>query len=332
MLFNTRERLTLLVWDIVVSIGFFGVKGGVFTILTGGHYRVWGPPGSFIAGNNEMALALLILIPLMRYLQMYSSNKWVRRGLVVAMILTGLSIVGSYSRGAFLGGAVMVFMLWLKSKRKLAVAIPLALAAGVVLAFMPAKYYHRIDSIEHYKHDKSALGRINAWHFAVNLANHRPIVGGGFKTFTPSLFEQYAPEPKNYHDSHSIYFEMLGEQGYVGLGLFLLLWLLTFRSGRWIIRKTRGHPDLQWAQDLARMLQVGLTGFAVSGAFLGLAYWDLPYHYMSIMVLTRMIVEKELAARRASESVASPDESALLTPGPEAAPVSRSMSSHRGLR
>jgi hypothetical protein len=41
----------------------------------------------------------------------------------------------------------------------------------------------------------------------------------------------------------------------------------------------------KWASDLAAMIQVSLIGYAVGGAFLGLAYFDLPYHLMIIVLL-----------------------------------------------
>jgi len=72
---------------------------------------------------------------------------------------------------------------------------------------MPDAWMQRMGTIKTYEQDGSAMGRINAWHFAFNLALDRPIVGGGFETFQPDLFLKYAPEPENYHDSHSIYFE-----------------------------------------------------------------------------------------------------------------------------
>src|SRR6185312_10961424 len=80
-LLNSRKHVDLLVWVLVISLGFYGLKGGVFTMLGGGQFRVWGPAGSFIEGNNEIALALIMAIPLMRYLQMVTSNRWVRLAL-----------------------------------------------------------------------------------------------------------------------------------------------------------------------------------------------------------------------------------------------------------
>ena len=140
----------------------------------------------------------------------------------------------------------------------------------------------------------------NAWSFAWNLASSRPALGGGFRTFTPGLFQRYAPDPDDFHDSHSIYFEVLGEHGFPGLFLFLSLLVLTWTSCSWVIRqlkRARDDPDLADAADLARMLQVAVVGYAVSGAFLGLAYFDLYYNLVALAVLTRLRVRQRLADR-----------------------------------
>ena len=138
------------------------------------------------------------------------------------------------------------------------------------------------------------MGRINAWWFAYEVALDRPLVGGGFRTFTRDLFVQYAPAPFDWHDAHSIYFEVLGEQGFVGLALFLMLGFMSLRLGTWIIRHARNHPDLRWATDLGAMLQVSLIGYAVGGAFLGLAYFDLYYHLVVLIILVKKQVENTL--------------------------------------
>jgi putative inorganic carbon (hco3(-)) transporter len=293
---HSKEKLERLVWVIVISIGIFGVKGGIFTAAHGGNYIVWGPPSSFIEGNNELALALLTIVPLMRYLQTRTSSKWIKRGLAGAMVLCAFSIVGSYSRGALLGATAMTALLWLKSKRKIAFGIPIVLVFILAVMFMPDRWGQRMGTIETYDQDASALGRINAWNFAFNLAKDHPITGGGFNVFTHEMFARYAPNPLDVHDAHSIYFQVLGEHGFVGLFLFVLLGILTVTTAGWVIRKTRDHPELQWAHDLGSMIQVSFAGFAVGGSFLGLAYWDLPYHLMAIAVLTKVIVRDALAA------------------------------------
>jgi probable O-glycosylation ligase (exosortase A-associated) len=283
----------------VLSIGFYGVKGGMFTLRGGGAQHVLGPSGSFIEGNTEIGLALVMMLPLMRYLHLTTEHRWIRRGLVVMMLLTGVAVLGTQSRGAFLAVGAMIAFLWLKSERKLIPGLVIASAATLTLMFMPETWWARMATTLDYQNDSSAMGRINAWQFAINLTMDRPIVGGGFNTFTPSLFRVYAPNPTAFHDVHSIYFEALGEHGYVGLMLFLLLALLTWRAGSRLIRLSQA-PEEAWARRLGAMAQVSLIGYWTGGAFLGLAYFDGYYLIISLLVLALTVRERELRARSES--------------------------------
>jgi probable O-glycosylation ligase (exosortase A-associated) len=302
MVMRTKERINLLVWVMALSLAFYGIKGGVFTLASGGVYHVWGPTGSFIEGNNEMALALVMTIPLLRYLQLTVNRAWVRHGMTLAMILTALAVVGSQSRGAFLGIIAMGAFFWLKSSGKFFTGSIGALAVVLVLAVMPQQWFDRMSSITEYEQDSSALGRLNAWQMAIKLAQYRPL-GGGFETFRAEMFAAYSPEPARVHDAHSIYFEVLGEHGFVGLVLFLLLGFMTWRSASAIIRHCRGDPEKRWAADLAAMIQVSLVGYASAGAFLGLAYFDYYYTLVAVVVLCKQLLLTQPAAAR---PVASP--------------------------
>jgi len=292
MVMKSPERIKLLVWVLAISVGIYGIKGGIFTLATGGNYIIFGAPGTYFSGSNALAVALLMVLPLFLYLLFQTKNKWVKRGLLVAMILISLSILSSYSRGAFLGASAILLYLTLKSKKKM-ILIPAILAVAMLgLSFMPQKWYDRISTIQTYEEDSSAMGRINSWYFAYNLANDKPIVGGGFNVFDPRTFQIYAPEPENFNDAHSIYFEVLGEHGYIGLILFLLLGWLALSQGNYIRKNTKDNSDLQWAFNLATMTQVSIIGYAVAGAFVGLAYFDLYYHLICILVLTRQEIDK----------------------------------------
>jgi putative inorganic carbon (HCO3(-)) transporter len=284
----------LLLWVSTLSIAFFGVKGGLYTLLKGGEGMVLGPRGGFIEGNTTIALAVVIALPLMRYLQIISNRRWVRWGLAAAMLLSVVAVLGTYSRGAALAIAGMGFFLWLKSRQKFATALFLLALVPSVLLFMPEGWHKRMDSIQNYEQDGSAMGRINAWHFAYNLAVDRP-VGGGFETFTREAFQTWAPNPSDVHDAHSIWFEVLGEHGFVGLALYMLMWLFVWRTASAISRLSRDKPDLRWAKDLAALIQVALVGFWVGGSFLGLAYWDYPYLLLVILVLTHRLVKMEIS-------------------------------------
>ena len=289
VLINSQVRVHAMVWAIALSLVFFGIKGGIFTIAHGGAYRVQGPTGSFIGGNNELALALVMTIPLMRYLHLNTAKRWLRWGLGGAIVLTTFAAIGSQSRGALLALSFMGGIFWLKSRNKLATALIVCVAIVGILSIMPPEYYARMSTIRTYDQDASALGRINAWWFAFNLSKARPIVGGGFEVFRPWLFDIYAPDPDNYHDVHSIYFEMLGEHGYVGLVLFLSLGICSWLAAGNVRKKATQDPQQKWLADLMSMTQASLAGFAVGGAFLGLAYFDLFYHLVALVIIGKRI-------------------------------------------
>jgi len=289
-----RFRINALTWVIVGSIGFYGVKGGVFSILTGSQYRIWGPPDSYIADNNALAVALLMVIPLMRYLQLQATKSWQRWAFTLAMGLCALSVLTSHSRGALLAGSAIAVTLWLKSRQKLRLGLALLALVPVLLLLMPQEWYDRMSTLRSYEEDNSAMGRVTAWEFAGDMAAGR-LTGGGFGSFVQENYERFSPaiaaqiqmRDGLYQGAHSIYFQFLGEQGYFGLLLFVAVGIAAARSAKWVITNAPKRKDLQWAADLAAMLQVSMVGFAIGGAFLNLAYFDLWYHIIGLCVLVR---------------------------------------------
>ena len=298
---QSKWRVQAMVWVIALSLGFYGFKGGIFTILTGGSYAVYGPSGTFIYGNNEIGLALIMIIPLIRYLQLITDNAFIRQGLLITMWLCVISVVGTQSRGALLGLAVMGMFLIGKSRKKFFMILLIAILMPMIINFMPESWHDRMHSIETYEQDASAMGRINSWHMAFNLAKDR-LFGGGYNCFIYPSFILYAPNPNDVHDAHSIYFEVLGEHGFVGLALFLLLGMASLLSARKIIKLAKPYEEMRWIADLAAMLQVSMIGYATSGAFLGLAYFDLYYNLIAIIVICKVLLMKELSKKMGSEN------------------------------
>ena len=298
VLINSPEKLKALVWTIALSLAFYGVKGGIFTITKGGVHRVQGPPGTFIEGNNELGLALAMTVPLLYFLARGTTHLWVRPAVYAATVLTALAAIGTQSRGALVGMAVMGVAFWLKARQKFLVLLLAVTSVLMVWLIMPPAWYERMATINTYDEDQSAIGRINAWWMAFNLARDR-LLGGGFETFRPEMFQLYAPDPTNSRDVHSIYFEVLGEHGFVGLFLFLLLAFFTWRSANLVRRSAGNYLEFAWMAELATMVQVSLVAYLAAGAFLGMAYFDYYYNLVLIVVVARVIVrEAEARARR----------------------------------
>lgn len=298
---NDREKIHSLIWVIVVSIGFYGVKGGIFTIVSGGGTHVLGPTGSFISGNTEIGLALVMILPLIWYLYLNVHKVWIRYALLCSMFLIAIGILGTQSRGALLAIVAASSFLWLKSRKKGLLFVAMLLLVPFFYMFMPESWHTRMHTISTYSEDQSAMGRIQAWTFAYELALARPFVGGGFECFNSDNYERFTPGlvtdgTGKYHDVHSIYFEVLGEHGFIGLLAFLILFFLAWKTANKIIKLTKSSTEQKWAHDLASMTQVSIVGYGVGGAFLGLAYFDLFYHLVVILALVLRIIETQLTA------------------------------------
>ncbi|MDR2787562.1 MAG: putative O-glycosylation ligase, exosortase A system-associated [Candidatus Accumulibacter sp.] len=290
-LLRDKPHILAFVWVTVGSLAALGVKGGVFTVLNGGNYRVWGPPGSFIEDNNEFALALVMTIPLLHFLQLQVQRRWLRHALSCAMLLCAASALGSHSRGGMLAISAMGMLFWWRSRRKLAMAALICVVLLAILPMMPDAWWNRMGTIATYEEDGSAMGRLYAWRVAWNVATHR-FFGGGMSYQSPLLFLLYGEgDAEIIRAAHSIYFQILGNHGFVGLFLFLLMWFSTYRQAGWLRKTALSTPQARWASDLGNMIQVSLAGYAVGGAFLSLAYFDLPYDMMAMAVLARRWIE-----------------------------------------
>lgn len=289
------RHLRAFVWVNAISIGFYGAKGGIFTLTTGGGERVWGPPGGFIEGNNELALALVVSIPLMYYLRLTSTNKWVRMALLGMMALSAVSALGTHSRGALLAIGAMAAVLWWRSPHKAAALVPIVVLGIGMLAFMPENWVARMNTIQDYESDGSAMGRIQAWETMVSIANSRPL-GAGFSAYSQSIFNAYAPGEWPARAAHSIYFQVIGEHGWIGFALFMAIWILGWRFAARIRKQARKASAIREYAVLAAMIQVSLVGYAVGGAFLSLAYFDLPYNLLVMLIVAQRLATAPVAA------------------------------------
>src|SRR3954452_1040078 len=270
---NTRERFDQLVLVCVLSIAFFGFKGGVFSLLHGGSFRVYGPPNSKIADNNDIGCALSMIVPLLFYLGQRYTNphlKWPLRALI------GFTIIGAlftYSRAAMLAIGAMMSVLWLRTRHKVAIGLAVVVTLVGVLQFAPESWFNRLQTIENYQQDGSAQSRLFMWQLAWAMALKHPITGAGFNWsynenwVNRELAGTGVPLMVRPKAVHSMWFKMVSMHGFIGLALFISFFVLLGMNAQWVIRRTRGRSDLAWANNFARMLQASLVGFSVGGRF-----------------------------------------------------------------
>lgn len=300
VLMRSFDRIEALICTCAASIGFYGFKGGIFTIAKGGANRVQGPPGTFIEGNNELGLAMAMTVPLLYFVRSRVRNPLLKLFMTAWTVLTAFAAIGTQSRGALLGMTAMALFVWINSRNKMVSGLIVVVTAGAIASVMPESWYERMSTIKTHDEDASAIGRVNAWWTSFNMAKDR-LLGGGFECWRGPTFALYAPDPTNVRDVHSITFEVLGEHGFIGLFLFLTLGVMTWASAGWAARQARKMPDIHWVSDMMRMVQVSLIAYAVAGQFLGLAYFD--YYYMLVVAVasTCWLIRQRLTGLTDSE-------------------------------
>lgn len=291
-LLTERRRVDALVWLMVIALGYYGVKGGIFTLATGGKYIVMGPLESMIEDRNHLAVALLVTLPLMNYLRMHARHRIVRQGLVFAMATTLLSVVGSQSRGALVGLIATAGVFWLRSRGKVVSGIAVLVGIAVAIAFMPESWVERMSTIRSYNEDESAMGRITMWIAAFNFAMLRPLVGGGFRAIYDQGIVNMVSPGTFARATHSIWLEVMADHGFPTF----FVWLGIIGYGMWYTRRiaklAKGREDLRWAFDLARMTQVSAVAYMSGGSFLSLSYWDFFWTLLVVTGATHTLVRQ----------------------------------------
>jgi probable O-glycosylation ligase (exosortase A-associated) len=288
ILFQDQKKLRILLWVIALSVGFFGVKGGIFTLRTGGTHMVLGPPTTFIEGNTEIGMALNMILPLLVFLRREVARVWARNSLLAMIGLTIVAVVGTYSRGAFLGLLVVLTILFVKSRAKIVAAVLLAITIPLAESVLPEGWVNRMQTIKTYEDDRSAMGRVEAWKVATLMGRERPLLGFGFRPFSTQMFERYGYSGGR--DAHSIFFQVLAEHGITGLLLYSGIIISSLFSLSRLARLSQMNPELNWVYNYVQMLQASLAGYLVCGAFLSMSYFDLFYHLLAIIIILRRIV------------------------------------------
>lgn len=301
-------RFDALVYAIVLSLGFHGFVEGLKFIASGGGHRIVGPGSSIIADNNQFALAMLCTVPLALYLYKRTQHRILKAGLLSVAGLLFFTVVGTFSRGGFIGIAALTIWAFIHSKKKfrfVAIVVPFL---AVVAAFAPSTWFERMDTIGSANKDSSFMGRVIAWKQSTLIALDHPVFGGGFHSVqTYNVWTYYKenrfsslsfipteePDAGSGHAAHSIYFEVLGDLGFGGLLIFGALAITTLGNARAIIRQTADKPHLQWAGELARAIEYALVAYYISGAALSMGYFELIYVFMAMLANLRQVVEAD---------------------------------------
>jgi len=308
---SNRLGIHGIVLAISLGLGIHGTLEGLRYISTGGGHKIE-PPGTF-GDNNYFAVALMMLMPLLWYLSVYSRQHIVRISTRIAVFVNLAAVVGSGSRGAMLGLAAVALVLVMQSKNKVPVLLAVCLVGAIGLSLTTDAWRERMLTVNSAETDGSFMGRVAAWKMNTVIAFDRPLTGGGFGVTTdPRVHAAYRSRFNAFSffmdtgeaggplEAHSIYFQALGDTGFIGLSLFVGLLLTAFANLRAVGRMAKQRPDLAWASELASMMRLGLIAYTVSGALLSLAYFETYYVYITLISVLREYVQREVKVTQAA--------------------------------
>ncbi len=293
---SDKLRFNALIWTLVISIGFFAAKGALFTLATFGEFRVQGLPQTVLEDNNHFGIAVAAILPLILYLRGEVSRAWLRQGLLALFCLSVIAIIGTHSRGAFLALVAFGGFFWIRSKRKLSILAGLTLLLIPTIAFMPAKWADRMTTIGEATQDASFMGRVDAWVINIKLAEQNPFTGAGLRnSYQKEIAKAVDPERAvRAKAAHSIYFEVLGGTGFVGLILYAAIFIAAFVAAWRIYLGGKISRIAPWQSNFAYYAQMSLVVFAVGGASTSMEMWDGYLIVIALIsALTKMSRSKE---------------------------------------
>ena len=317
---NSEEKLNSLIRVIGYSLGFYGLKGGFFAIVSGGGFIVWGPEDGFLYANNSIGLGLAMNIPVLLYLLKVEQASWLRWILRSMLFLTYPAIICTYSRGAWLGMITVTAMSVLKSRRRF---VALVLAGLVVLAVQigpriaPDRLQQRFDSLVNYEEDSSAQSRFWNWEFCKRVGLARPLSRGGFNLYRLESYANFYPEfltrwPGKVWSCHSTWLTLFAEHGIPGFVIWFTLLICCLIS----LRQIRAHGKRAgslYLSNFVDMVQNSLVAYFVVGTFIDAAYFDIFYYFVAFIIIQKGMILRQ--TREAARSVAPAEFGRLLTTG-----------------
>ncbi len=300
---NTKPRLLQLSRVLALSLGYLGLKAGIWVIRTGGHEMVWGPDNSFLNANNSIGVALAMNLPMLFHLRRIEQRRWMRVLMTAMMFLSYPAIVCTFSRGAWLSAAAATLLMMWRSRHRWMTTAAVVVLAMLVLSseMLPDRVVNRYEDLTMLQEEESAGTRLWTWEYCRRVGFANPLTGAGFNFVSVETWNQYYPEFLQWHHRiaacHGTVMTVLGEHGFPGALIWLGL-LGSCLASVWRIRQSasRMGADAIWAVSVADMLLAAFAAYMVGGMFVDLNYFDIFYQLVAMVVMLKALAPRAAAS------------------------------------
>ncbi len=302
---TTRLRIEALALTLVLSAGTLAIAGGLKTAMGGSGYgslQLLLDDNSGLFEGSIFSTVAIAIIPLILWLARHGTvfpparTTW---AFALALVFACLLIpIGTQARTGLVCAALLALLGLRDAKHRMAYLGGIGALLLVALPLVPAAFSARMDTITNFRSDESASTRLAVWAWTWNYALDHPL-GGGFEVYrqnelqvskvvtaetvggtTTREIQPYTDRGRAFHNS---YFEMLGEQGFPGLALWLLLQITCLvRMTR--LRARHKHGGEPWVRPLATALQGGHIVYLLGAMFVGIAFQPFIYMLLALQI------------------------------------------------
>ena len=318
---RTKLRIETCLLFMTLSAGAIIIVGGIKTALSGGGYGAL----NLMVDNNSglyegsiISTFAIALIPIILWFARFGTifpSDWRVKAFCGALVFACLLIpVGTEARTGLVCIGVLAILTLRDVKKRLLYIAGAGLLGLAAIPFLPSSFTNRMETIQGYQADESANTRLAVWGWTLEYVQTRPF-GGGFEAYRQNRIAVQTVDQRSAGDVqlvttqvqadegrawHSAYFEMLGEQGYPGLLLFLLIHGLGLVRMEVLRRRYRDRDgEHAWIAPLATALQHFQIVYLVGALFVAVAFQ--PFIWMALAVqigFDRWVSRREREALR----------------------------------
>jgi probable O-glycosylation ligase (exosortase A-associated) len=317
---RTKLRIEAVLLFLTLSAAAIIIVGGIKTLLAGGGYGVLNlmvDNNSGLYESSTISTVAIALIPIILWFTRFGTIfvpdwrvKLFAAGLIFACLLIP---IGTEARTGLVCIAVLAMLMLRDARRRFLYIAGAGLLGLAAIPFLPSSFSSRMGTIQEFQADESAGTRLAVWAWTWDYAQHHPF-GGGFGAYRSNRIQVQTVNTQTAGDVqvvttmvqadegrayHSAYFEMLGEQGFPGLILFLLIHIIGLVRMEVIRRRYRKAQDKAWVAPLATALQHFQIIYLVGAAFVGIAYQPFALMILGVQIgFDTLLARRERAERR----------------------------------
>ena len=296
---QSKERLRVVAWGFLATgilLGTIGVIQYVTGSFTNDYWGlaesslmniVSGVEGYRIKGTygdpNFFAQIMLVIVPIAMNRYMHEKNGWLKVLAAISLAVSFLTVIFTFSRGGFLALCVVLGLLVLLKKPPLVAVLSGILILLLLLPFLPVTYFDRIETILEYlpfsgedvRSEVSLRGRMSEYAVGFQMFLDNPVLGIGYENYAANYLDysvKIGLDPRRTERSaHSLYLEVLAEQGLVG---FLILGFLLYSAFSSLSKAREIYKRIAYNgyEDLVIAFQIGFIGYLTAALFIHNAY------------------------------------------------------------